>query len=65
MPMQVRCPVCHEVLGGYVPKGGDGSALVLYRHKVWSVGRRGKNHGYVWCEGSRKIGSNPDAPRAP
>jgi len=28
----VRCSVCRSVFKGRIPKGGDGSALVPYRH---------------------------------
>jgi hypothetical protein len=29
----VECSVCYRIVGGRVPKGGDGSALIPYRHK--------------------------------
>jgi hypothetical protein len=29
----VECSVCHRIVRGRVPRGGDGSALVPYRHK--------------------------------
>jgi hypothetical protein len=30
--MKIICPVCEKVVSGYVPRGGDGSALRPYRH---------------------------------
>ncbi len=32
MTEKVECAVCDRVVSGRVPKGGDGSMLVPYRH---------------------------------
>ncbi len=33
--MKVRCSKCKKVLSGRIPKGGDGSLHLPYKHK-WS-----------------------------
>ena len=32
MPEDIKCGVCGKIVKGRVPKGGDGSVLVPYRH---------------------------------
>lgn len=60
MPMSerlmVRCAVCREVFKGFVPKGGDGSALIPYRHK------RKNPDVLVWCDGRFVVGRRVSPP---
>lgn len=28
----VECPICHKILSGRVPKGGDGTCLFPFKH---------------------------------
>lgn len=43
------CQRCHRLIGVYVPRGGDGSAVRLRRH------RRGQHRDEPWCEGSGQL----------
>ncbi len=36
--MRVTCPECNRNVAAYIPKGGDGSALRIRRHKRQSRG---------------------------
>ena len=44
----VDCSVCRREFIGYVPRGGDGTMLVVSRHKHMTNGHR------EWCPGSNR-----------
>jgi len=46
------CPICHVRLGVYIPSGGDGSLLVMRKHKRLTSAFGGY---LVWCEGTGKV----------
>jgi hypothetical protein len=47
-----RCPVCDRVVACYVPRGGDGSALMLYRHLGIVIERLTEGRFWQpWCNG--------------
>ncbi len=55
--MRVRCVVCRQVFKGHVPRGGDGSRLLPYRHK-----RKNPDEVFthVWCDGHLVTGLPPE-----
>lgn len=51
--MTAICPKCNREIVAYVPRGGDGSAVRLYRHRLpSSLSRFGKRE---WCLSQREL----------
>jgi hypothetical protein len=63
MTESARCAVCHRLLHAYVPRGGDGTLLYVYRHLDGRpITTNQQVHDYFeyaphpWCPGSNRPG---------
>ena len=53
---RVRCVSCGGVFKGHIPKGGDGSRLLPYRHKRWVKSSEIVPAQRVPCDGHLIVG---------